>query len=271
MNFQFAQPSEKLRPFIRQYWALETEMKSGEHYFQRIIPSGLPEMILYFDHKPEAVSGNRYFEDHFLLSAPQSDFYDIRISQNLNLFSVIFQPQGLHRFFKIPVNELFNIAVPLQYLDKGLSAELRARISGRESFFKKIEIVEDCLVKLLKHHQKDYDFERISGIVGLIRKTRGNVRVEQLASFACLGKKQFERTFSSHIGMTPKNYLKTIRMQAAIYSKSKREPVSLTELAFESGYYDQSHFIHDFKTMTGYTPRQFFSECESTRSDFFEH
>ena len=46
--------------------------------------------------------------------------------------------------------------------------------------------------------------------------------------------------------------------------------MSLTELAYDNGYFDQSHFIHDFRSMTGLTPKQFFNECDKPVSDFFE-
>lgn len=270
MNYCFAQPSKILKPFVKQYWALEKAFKPGEQYTQRIIPSGLPELILYLDHKPKPLSKNRSFEDHFLISGQQNDFYDIHISRNLSLFSVLFHSQGLSQFLAVPMDELLNHNVPLKYLNKSLSAELEARLSARDPFHRKVEIMEDCLVKSISNKRKIYETGRIGNIMEIIRKTEGMIHVEQLASYACLGKKQFERTFSSTVGMTPKRFLKTIRMQAAIYRKSKAESMSLTELAYASGYYDQSHFINDFKAMTGYTPKQFFLECEATRSDFFE-
>lgn len=55
-----------------------------------------------------------------------------------------------------------------------------------------------------------------------------------------------------------------------IFLKSKNENISLTELAYESAYYDQSHFISDFRKMTGLTPKQFFNDCELSISNFFE-
>ena len=74
MNYHIAQPSEKLKLYIKQYWALDNILKQGEQYTQRIIPSGLPELILYLDHKPEAFTNNRLLEDNFFRNAQQNDY-----------------------------------------------------------------------------------------------------------------------------------------------------------------------------------------------------
>jgi AraC-like DNA-binding protein len=104
----------------------------------------------------------------------------------------------------------------------------------------------------------------------MIRVNQGMVEIEELSSLACLSRKQFERIFLEYIGISPKQYLKIIRFQSSIFLKSKNEDISLTELAYESGYYDQSHFINEYRKMTGITPKQFFLDCQTIHSDFFE-
>ena len=270
MSYYIAQPSEKLQPYIKHYWAINNILKKGEQYTQRIIPSGLPELIFYLDHRPKTIAENRTLEDNFLLNGQQNDYYDILISENLSVFSILFQPQGLSQFFPLPVSELLNHNVPLKYINKKLYIELEAKLSKPCSFREKIAIAEECLYKLLNNNKKRFEFRRISETIELIRKMKGNIDIGQLASNACLSRKQFERIFIEYIGTSPKQYLKIIRLQASIHLKSKNENISLTEVAYENGYYDQSHFINDFKTLTGLTPKQFFDDCEQPMSDFFE-
>ncbi len=269
MNYHFGQPSEKLKPYIKQYWGLENVLKAGEQYTQRIIPSGLPELILYLGHKPKALTKNRSLEDKFLLGGQQNDYYDILISEDLSIFSISFHPQGVRQFFPLPFIELLNYTIPLKYINKQLYGELEFKLSKQNSFQTKINIVEECLCKLLYDNKREFEFQRISNTIQHIRTTKGNIDIDTLASHACLCRKQFERIFAEYIGISPKQYLKTIRLQATIYFKSKNKNTSLIELAYENGYYDQSHFTNDFKTMTGLTPKQFFDDCEPM-SDFFK-
>ena len=77
----------------------------------------------------------------------------------------------------------------------------------------------------------------------------------------CLGIKQFERTFSKYVGVNPKKFASIIRFQNVIQMKSKHKK-SMSQIAFDNGYYDQSHFLHDFKSLTGLTPKDFFNTQE---------
>ena len=134
MNFQFAQPSDLLKPYIKQYWALENTLRNGECCIQRIIPGGLPELILYLDHKPSVTGNKRSIEDRFLLNGQQNDYYDLQITESLSVFSIMFQPQGISRFFALPISELFNQSVPLKYLNKALAEDLEVRLSNAFTF-----------------------------------------------------------------------------------------------------------------------------------------
>ena len=69
-----------------------------------------------------------------------------------------------------------------------------------------------------------------------------------------------ERKFVSAIGMGPKQLSKMIRLQATLKTMKQKKFKSLTSLAYENGYYDQSHFIKDFKVFTGMSPKLFFSD-----------
>jgi AraC-like DNA-binding protein len=69
--------------------------------------------------------------------------------------------------------------------------------------------------------------------------------------------------------MSPRQFLKTVRFQHALHTRFKQQSLSLTQLAFDCGYYDQSHMINDFKKLSGYTPGEYFACCEPY-SDYFE-
>lgn len=80
-----------------------------------------------------------------------------------------------------------------------------------------------------------------------------------MAQEVCFGVKQFERVFSKNIGLNPKKYLSIVKFQNVLQMKKKFPNANLQRLAYENGYYDQSHFTHDFKNLTGLSPKDFFS------------
>jgi len=269
MPVHFAIPSEALAPYIKRYWAIENVLDKDEICVQRITPTGFTELLLYFTSRPKVLTVNKYLSDNAALYGHQNDFYDIKLTGRLSVFSVVFQPQGLMQFFKFPLYETYNQNVPLQYLNGQAGRDLEEKMSEATTFQQRVSIVESYLLNLLKTDFTDFEFRRINRVVELIKKTYGNINIDKLASEACLCRKQFERVFANHIGISPKQYLRIIRFQYAIFQKQQNVNMNLEYLSYRSGYYDQSHFINDFKSLSGLTPKQYFSENEAC-SDFFE-
>jgi len=269
MHVYFATPSNILAPFIKRYWAIENVLEEDERCVQRIIPTGLTELMLYFTPCPKILTDNKYLSDNVALYGHQNDFYDMELTGSLSVFSIVFEPQGLMRFFKFPLNEICNQNVPLQYIiNVQTGRDLEEEMGEADTFHQRVDIVESYLLNLLNDDFTDFEFRRINHIVNLIKQTGGNVSISQMASEACLCRRQFERIFAEKIGISPKQYLKIIRFQYAIFQKQQDLNLDMIELSYKSGYFDQSHFINDFKSLCGLTPKQYFAENEIC-SDFF--
>jgi AraC-like DNA-binding protein len=269
MSIHFATPSNVLAPYIKRYWAIENVLDKDEICVQRIIPTGLAELLLYFTPRPKVLTANKYLSDNVALHGHQNDFFDMELKGDLSVFSIVFQPQGMMQFFKFPLHEICNQNVPLKHIIGQAGRDLEEKMSEAPTFHQRVSIVETHLLTLLKTNFADFEFRRINHIVELIKKTCGNININQLASEACLCRKQFERIFAEHIGISPKQYLKIIRFQFALFQKQKNVNMNMLDLSYECGYYDQSHFINDFKSLSGFTPKQYFTENEAC-SDFFE-
>ncbi|HMX79717.1 MAG TPA: helix-turn-helix transcriptional regulator, partial [Ferruginibacter sp.] len=69
--------------------------------------------------------------------------------------------------------------------------------------------------------------------------------------------KHLIKLFKDHVGITPKGFLKIIRFQKAVQEIEASKNIHWARLALESGYYDQAHFIHDFKEFSGFTPQEY--------------
>jgi AraC-like DNA-binding protein len=268
-HFNLAKPSVFLQPFIKHYWSIENTGKPEDKYVQRIIPSGMIEMIFYIYSRPTILDDTKNFSENVILSGHQKEFYDLQCNGNLAVFSVVFRPEGLMKFFNIPLNELYNKNIPLKFINDRFEQSIHTRILDNNSFQKRIGIIENYLTGILFENINNFEFKRINHAVNIIRQSQGIISIETIASEVCLSRKQFERKFTEYVGATPKQYLKTIRLQLSLFLKARNRALSLTELAFDCGYYDQSHFINEFKFQTGLTPRQYFDNNESY-SDFFD-
>lgn len=97
-------------------------------------------------------------------------------------------------------------------------------------------------------------------VVNEIINKNGVVNVKELSDQCFLCHRQFERKFKEQVGFSAKTFSKLIRFNAVL-ENSEKQRTSLTQMAYDFGYYDQSHFTQDFKQFSGYTPRQYFSHC----------
>ena len=266
---QIESPSSLFTPFVKTYWGLEHQVPRGGDYVHRIVPSGLSELLFYLGDLPESLDAGKAITEHSLLSGQQKEYYDIRISGTLSLFSIIFQPHGLMVFFDIPPNELFNRNIPLKYILKHAVGELETALQEAPTFARRIEVAESFLLKRLEKSRKKYEFERIRCSIELINRSQGAIGIDKLADHLCLSRKQFERIFKEHVGSSPGQFLKTVRFQRAVHEKSRDRDLNLTELSYLSGYYDQSHMVSEFRKLAGMTPGQYFAYCDPY-SDYFQ-
>ena len=101
------------------------------------------------------------------------------------------------------------------------------------------------------------DVPAVEAIKSIIRR-RGMAKVKDLANQSYLSVRQFERKFKQFSGFSPKLYTRILRFHTAMNQYGENQK-SLTDIAYHSGYYDQSHFIHEFKQFSGYHPKVFFS------------
>jgi len=267
MNFKIIQPSSVLAPYIKYYWMLESCVSQKETYHHRIIPNGFVELIFYYNDTPEYLRKSTRIKSKAIISGQQNEYYDIAITGEMKLFSVIFKPQASRLFLGLPVNELTNQSISADIIFKGKINSITERLADTSEIYKKVEIVESFLVEQITQN-RDFSVSRISDSVGYINMSRGFNQVELLASRACLSRKQFERVFGEFVGLTPKQFLKIIRFQYSIYLQQKEFNNNLAALAYDSGYYDQSHMINDYKSLSGLTPSQYFEQCEPF-SDYF--
>jgi AraC-like DNA-binding protein len=269
MLYHIAKPSFPLSKFIKHYWTLENCIPSGEEHIQRIVPSGLLELIFYFDEKPVSTAANHSINESTLITGQLNGYYDLKITGRISLFSIIFQPHGLSAFLDVPLQDLYNQNLPFKLVFKNDANEIEGKLFEAKSFAERITIVEEYFFKLLKYNELKYIFKRIHNSIFKINQAKGLVDINELASEACYSRKQFERNFSTMVGTSPKQFLKIIRFQHAIERKSLDRNLSLTALTYQCGYYDQAHMINDFQQLAGMTPREYFSGCEPY-SDYFQ-
>lgn len=151
-----------------------------------------------------------------------------------------------------------NTAVPLTILFGEEGANLGNQILIANSTSERIKIIETFLLKKLA--DKRIIDKIVISTIETIFNTNGQFSVNEFSKSNNINRRQLARKFSSAIGLSPKQLAKTIRIQATLKVLLNEQITSLTDLAYENEYFDQAHFIKEFKEFTGLTPKEFFGD-----------
>jgi AraC-like DNA-binding protein len=151
-----------------------------------------------------------------------------------------------------------NTAVPLTILFGEEGANLGNQILNANSTSERIKIIETFLLKKLA--DKRIIDKIVISTIETIFNTNGQFSVNEFSKSNNINRRQLARKFSSAIGLSPKQLAKTIRIQATLKVLLNDQITSLTDLAYENEYFDQAHFIKEFKEFTGLTPKEFFGD-----------
>ena len=259
MNYQVYTPCPELQPFIKCFWSLEDE-KQDEPVKQRVLPDGCMEMIFHYGDRYQ-----QYFEDGSSIIQPKSfvfgqitKYIEIAPTGKSGIISARFLPDGISPFINMPLTSLENKAVPNTELFGENGKELEKHVVNANDNYERIKIIETFLLSKLTE-QKTMDAITKS-CVDLIFQSQGQIGSAELADKMNINRRNIERKFISAIGMSPKQLARVARLQATLKMLEQKRSVTLTEIAYENGYYDQAHFIKEFKEFTGMSPKSFFAD-----------
>lgn len=257
MKYYTIQPPDILKPFVRFFWVLEHELAAGEpEYVYRSIADGCTEMVFHYQSTFDEINAHGQENGGPSGIQFQTNRYRRFITrQSFGIFGAYIYPFAVPRFFNIPSSETTNLSLDYDTFLGRAGRELEERMMVAPNNQKRAVILADFLLMRLRHNTPT-DNRIITSIRQVIHINQHKT-VAQLADAFNLSPRQFDRRFKEYAGFSPKSYLRLIRFQDAIkqYGSNK----SLTQIALECGYYDQSHFIHDVKTFTGYHPSFYFS------------
>lgn len=250
MHLEQRFPSAPLSPFIKSFLFIE----SGEERNNIVLPD--TSMTLALRYKGQVSTGQNGNLPTVVFSGIRESSRQIHYNAGTANLLINFRPGGAAAFFHEPLNELFGQSMPVDWLKNGSSlsflGEALAELAGKSE---QLALVEKMLIKKLIRQEPD---PLVAAAIQSIHDTDGNHRIAMLAKELYISRDAFEKRFRHATGTSPKHFSSIVRLRKAIGNHVPGR--SLTDLALTAGYYDQAHFIREFRAFTGRPPRQFFNE-----------
>jgi AraC-like DNA-binding protein len=260
-EYRVIRPSPALAPYVKNYWLLKT---AGDADVARTVPTGMMNLIFHRGQRLFSVHENSLHPRAFI-SGQERTFADLRYDGRVDMISVVFRPAGVRAFFDLPIHRLAGLRLTAGDIGDSELSALENSLTSTEDDAMCILLIERFLFARLVR-QSEHNLRRVEAAIRLIDSGETNVSV--LADAACLSGKQFDRLFSGHVGVHPKEFSRTVRFQRALHRLESDPQIGWAALAAECGYFDQSHMIREFRALSGYTPGEYLAACPP-HSDYF--
>lgn len=254
MEFQYFLPSEILKPYIKHYYIFESD--SDIEFQDTVFPSGEMEMIFNLgDGIWESLKDEKFHK------TPKIELWG-QITKPLAIKS-----KGKHtmlgiRFYTHSAAYFFNDEVGV-FNDQILNLEdvigkpittLHLQLLETSDIKKRIELIETFLIKkLITNDKKSQKIQKVAHILSSLIRDPSENNINIVAAKYGMTPRYLHKLVFQHTGLAPKSFNKIRRFQHSLKLITDNNS-PLTSIAYDCGYFDQSHFIRDFKSFTGTTP-----------------
>jgi AraC-like DNA-binding protein len=253
MGFHIIKPPSKLADYIRCFWVLDSDVPY-QHY---AVADGLAEMVFHYRGSFQEIKNGK--EESSWLSGVQAQSQRARqfvTRTGFGIFGVYLYPFALSKIFSRPADAFSNEMPDLHCLLGKEGDILEEKIMLARDHHERVQIVSAFIEDRITRNYTPLD--KITAAVRHVLDQDGQVSIRKVAEEFGLSVRQFERSFKKSAGFNPKLYSRIVRFSSAI-KVYKEQSTTLTTVAHACGYYDQSHFIEDFRMFSGVSPKAYFN------------
>jgi AraC-like DNA-binding protein len=259
-------PHSSLRDHVKCFWIMEREY-TPEHPAEDVTPDAFIELIVNFG-APYVLqtegATDREMPRAFLVGL-QSKPLVFRCDGTVKLVATRFYAWGALPFLADQARGLDNLSATLGREWDGLATRVEPSVR-EDDYDAAVAIVEDHLIGRLLTAK--VDLKKIQSAAKMLYLQKGQFRVADLAEHCNLSSRQLQRQFKDVVGVSAKTLARSIRFEEVRKRLMLDPEQSLTALAYEQGYADQAHFIHDFQEFADRTPGEFARDMRSIQAIF---
>ncbi len=258
MIFHVHIPSFPLNSFIESF--VYYKDYHPVHSVDRFLPDGNINVVIDLTDYPKFIYDNHTLKEiqsckNVWFSGIRNNYITIPSGRDSEMFVINFHKGKAYPFIEMPVHELTDFVVDGELVMPAAILTIREALLHAPTVQQKFMLAEQMLANVYKGRLTVNPF--VEYAVNRIMQQPDQTVIADLSAKVGYSQKHLIKLFKEHVGTTPKGFVKIMRFQKAVAEIEKNPGTSWASIAYESGYYDQAHFINDFRSFSGFTPGQF--------------
>ena len=232
-----------------------------EDVMERVIPTENIQLMFHYKNPFVVFHANNSIKNQprSIISGLSDCYSDVSTAGETGVVFISFHPIGACHFFNFSLSEIENQSVDLTDIFNAEIRQIEELLHLKKTIKEKVTVIENFLIRRYSPISS-HDGLLIQKGFEIVKNCKGQTNAKYLSDCLYTSPKTLERKFAKYLGKTTKQLINLIRFQEVLNDFSCVKELSLTEHAYNNGYFDQSHFIHDFKSYTGYTPKEFYTK-----------
>jgi len=270
MEFKYFSPSDILKPYIKCYYIFKSD--SDIEFEDTVFPSGDMEVIFNLGEGvwESSVENKFYRNPPIELWGQVTKPLAIKSKGRHTMLGIRFLTHSAGYFFNDEIGVFNNQVSDLGDIMGRPVKILHSQLLETTSLTRRIELIENFLLKRLAgSEKKSFRIDKVANILTSIKKNSEEDNIGIIASRHGITPRYLQKLIYQHTGLSPKSFNKINRFQLSLRLITKNEQ-PFTSIAYDCGYFDQSHFIRDFKSFTGVTPSAYLENKFSVNHVFLQ-
>jgi AraC-like DNA-binding protein len=252
-------PGPPLAGLVEMIWYYD-DCPPAAHAYDRILPNGAMGLVINLAEDETRVYDERDLATPIrnaggVVCGAFSRYFVIDTTEQRSVMGVSFHPGGAIAFLGLPADALRDQHVALEDVLGIRARHLRERVLTARTPEARIAIVEQELIALLARARARHP--AIGYALRQMMMTSGTTRIDAVRQETGYSAKRFIELFRAEVGLSPKRWSRLRRFQSALRQYTAGVDVSWSRVALDCGYYDQAHFVNDFRAFSGVTPSRY--------------
>ena len=255
-----------LKAYIKHVWLLDGNSNANDARSFSIFADGCPGIIFHQSSSGLFLNQQKKLSPVFLYGQTINPI-QLNINEGAAMLVLNFYPHVVHELFRFSAKEVTDDCLDLRLLPSVPRINLTEQLWNTVSTERQLQLLFDYLHCLIEKNKTTTD-KGIQFATSHIANAGGEVSLKELHRILNVTERTFERKFEQHVGISPKMFSKIAQFQASLVQMKNKKFFKLSDIAYDNGYADQSHFIRNFKKFTGLSPFEFQKQSHKIYEDF---